>query len=155
MNKHTEKSPQTVTHHDPGPLFHKALSTVNSMFTKDPKGSPAVPKLFGTKHWFPGRPFFFFPTDSGGGGFRLIQAHCIYHTLYIITSAPSRITGHEIPEVGNSCYKTWKPGASTCGGPCSQPELPLPCQCVHSQAPHLTQGSKVLVCLLNQRKATE
>lgn len=90
MNKHTEKSPQTVTHHDPGPLFHKALSTVNSMFTKDPKGSPAVPKLFGTKHWFPGRPFFFFPHGLGWGWFQADSSPLyLSHTLYYYISSVS------------------------------------------------------------------
>ena len=101
MNKHTEKSPQTVTHHYRGPLFRKALCTVNNTFNKDPKGSPAGLTQSPCKQQSPiflapGTGFledlFFFFTDWGGGWFQAdSSALHSSHTFYDYISSISHL----------------------------------------------------------------
>lgn len=111
MNTHTAKSPQTVTHHDLGPLFRKALCIVNGRFTRTLKAAQRVsPPCRQQSPGFLARGTgfledHFFSQTRVGGGFSLIQELCIYHALTIIASAPLRITRREIPEAGTPAAK--------------------------------------------------
>ena len=65
----------------------------------------AVPNLFGTRDWFPGRQFFHGP--GGGDGFRMIQAHYIQAHLLLCGPVPNwlRLVLVRSPNVGDPCCR--------------------------------------------------